>query len=83
VNPRVDLDDVEKLKFFTLPGLELRPFGRPTRSKSVYRLRYCCTYVCCSRVYKEDVLRMTICPSYSLEMVLNMGLDASVDKVYD
>jgi hypothetical protein len=27
VDPRVGLDEIEKLKFFTLPGLELRPLG--------------------------------------------------------
>jgi hypothetical protein len=32
--------DVEKRKFLTLPGLELRPLGHPARSQSVYRLRY-------------------------------------------
>jgi hypothetical protein len=32
VNPRASLDDMEKLKFLTLPGLEHRPFGRPARS---------------------------------------------------
>jgi hypothetical protein len=36
--PRANLDDVEKRKFLTLPGLE--PLGRPTRSRSLYRLRY-------------------------------------------
>jgi hypothetical protein len=25
---------------FTLPGLEFRPFGRPTRSQSLYQLTY-------------------------------------------
>jgi hypothetical protein len=40
VDPRAGLDDVEKRKFFTLQGLELRLLGRPTRSQSVYRLRY-------------------------------------------
>jgi hypothetical protein len=40
VGPRAGLDDVEKRKFLTLSGLELRPFGRPTRSQSLYRLRY-------------------------------------------
>jgi hypothetical protein len=40
VNPRAGLDDVEKSKFLTLPGLELRPLGRPARSQSLYRLRY-------------------------------------------
>jgi hypothetical protein len=40
VIPRAGLDDVEKIKFLTLPGLEFRPLGRPARSQSVYRLRY-------------------------------------------
>jgi hypothetical protein len=34
------LDDVEMWKFLTLPGLELRPLGRPARSQSLYRLSY-------------------------------------------
>jgi hypothetical protein len=29
VDVRVGLDDVEKRKIFTLPGLELRPLDRP------------------------------------------------------
>jgi hypothetical protein len=40
VGPRTYLDDVEKRKFLTLSGLELRPLGRPARSQSLYRLRY-------------------------------------------
>jgi hypothetical protein len=40
VEPRADLDDVEKRKFLTLLGLELRPLGRPVRSQSLYWLRY-------------------------------------------
>jgi hypothetical protein len=43
VGPRagVDrLDDVEKRKFLTLPGLELLPHGHPARRQSLYRLRY-------------------------------------------
>jgi hypothetical protein len=40
VDPRAGLDDMEKRKFLTLLGLELRPLGRPTRSQSYYRLRY-------------------------------------------
>jgi hypothetical protein len=40
VDPRTGLDDVEKRKFLTLPGLELRPLGRPARSQSLYWLRY-------------------------------------------
>jgi hypothetical protein len=34
VDPRSGLDDVEKRKFLTLPGLELRPHGLPARSIS-------------------------------------------------
>jgi hypothetical protein len=37
VDPRDGLDDVEKRKFLTLQGLELRPVAR---SQSLYRLRY-------------------------------------------
>jgi hypothetical protein len=40
VGPRASLDAAEKRKFLTLPGLELRPLGRPARSQSLYRLRY-------------------------------------------
>jgi hypothetical protein len=40
VDPRAGLDDVEKRKFLTLPGLELRSLGRPARKQSLYPLRY-------------------------------------------
>jgi hypothetical protein len=40
VDPTAGLDDVEKRKFLTLPGLELRPLGRRARSQSLYRLSY-------------------------------------------
>jgi hypothetical protein len=39
VDPRAGLDDVKR-KSLTLPGLELRPLGRPVRRQSLYRLRY-------------------------------------------
>jgi hypothetical protein len=39
-NPRGGANDIEKIKFLTLPGLELRPLGRPARSPSLYRLHY-------------------------------------------
>jgi hypothetical protein len=35
VDPRAGLHDMEG-KFLTLPGLELRPLGRPTRIQSLY-----------------------------------------------
>jgi hypothetical protein len=40
VGPRAGLNGMEKSKFLTLPGLELRPLGRPARSQSLYQLRY-------------------------------------------
>jgi hypothetical protein len=40
VSPRTGLDDVEVRTFLTLPGLELRPVGRPAQSQSLYRLHY-------------------------------------------
>jgi hypothetical protein len=36
----VGLNFMEKRKLLTLPGLEIRPLGRPTRSQSLYRLSY-------------------------------------------
>jgi hypothetical protein len=38
VGLRAGLDDVEKRKFLTLPGLELRPLRCPARSQSLYGL---------------------------------------------
>jgi hypothetical protein len=38
VDPRAGPDHVWKRKFLTLPGLELRPFGRVVRKYSLYRL---------------------------------------------
>jgi hypothetical protein len=40
VDSRATLDDMEKRKFLSLPGLELRCPCRPGRSQSLYRLRY-------------------------------------------
>jgi hypothetical protein len=37
---RAGLDEMEKRKLLTLPGLELRPLDRPARRQSLYRLRY-------------------------------------------
>jgi hypothetical protein len=38
VDPKIGLNDLEKRKFLTLPGLELRPLGRLARSQSLYQL---------------------------------------------
>jgi hypothetical protein len=40
MGPRAGLSDVENRKFLTLLGLELRPFGRPALTQSLYRLCY-------------------------------------------
>jgi hypothetical protein len=40
VEPRAYLDDVKKIKFLPLPGLELRPLVRAARSQLLYRLSY-------------------------------------------
>jgi hypothetical protein len=40
VDPTGGLNDMEKRKFLNLPGLELRTFRRPARTKSLYRVRY-------------------------------------------
>jgi hypothetical protein len=40
VGPSAGLDDVEKRKFLTLPGLELGLLGNPACSQSLYRLRH-------------------------------------------
>jgi hypothetical protein len=40
VDPRAGLDDMEKRKLLTSPGLKHRLLGRPARSQSLYRLSY-------------------------------------------
>jgi hypothetical protein len=40
VDPRADIDDMEKRKFVTQFGIELRTLGRPARRQPLYRLRY-------------------------------------------
>jgi hypothetical protein len=39
VGPRAGLNDAEKRKFLTPPGLELRHLGLPACSQSLYRLK--------------------------------------------
>jgi hypothetical protein len=55
------MEDLEKRKFFTLPGLELRSLGREARSQSLYRLRYnnslffpVFSYIISSKLAKEE-----------------------------
>jgi hypothetical protein len=53
VDPQAGLDDAKKRKFLTLPGLELRPLGRPARSQPLSRMRYpgsSCYIVLCTNL---------------------------------
>jgi hypothetical protein len=59
VGPRTGLDDMEKLKFLILLGLELRHLGRPARSKSLYRQRYSGLCIQVTTVYSS--FRSTCC----------------------
>jgi hypothetical protein len=45
------LDDMEKWKFLTLRGLELRPFYRSANRQSLHRLRYRGS---CSQTLREE-----------------------------
>jgi hypothetical protein len=40
MHPRYGLDDLEKIKYLTLQGLELRLLGRPAGSQSLYQLSH-------------------------------------------
>jgi hypothetical protein len=52
VGPRAGLEDVEKRKFLTVPGLELLLLGGPARSQSLYRLPYPGFFSFCAVVRK-------------------------------
>jgi hypothetical protein len=54
VNPRAGLDDMDKIKFLTLEGLELRSLGRPARSQSLYRLRYPASPILTVNMFKRE-----------------------------
>jgi hypothetical protein len=43
---RTSVDNEEKRKFLTLPGLELQPLSRPAQSQSLYRLHYTNLWSC-------------------------------------
>jgi hypothetical protein len=60
VTPGAGLDDVEKRKFFTLPGLELRPLGRPARNQSLYRLSYPGSKLVNASILFRDLCLLTI-----------------------
>jgi hypothetical protein len=70
MDPRAGLYDMEKWKFLTLPGLELRCLGRPASSQSLYRVRYPGSHS--SFVVMEYVFStcfMAYCTDYSSKII--------------
>jgi hypothetical protein len=63
VGPRAGLDDVEKRTFLTLPGLDLRPLGRPARGQSLYRLSYHWIYLAQNMGQRRALVNTVIEPS--------------------
>jgi hypothetical protein len=57
VGPRVGVEDLEKREFLTLPGLELRPLGRPAHNQSLYRLRYPGISQCLEELWCYKIMR--------------------------
>jgi hypothetical protein len=66
MDPRAGLDDVEKRKFLTLPGLELQPLSRRARSQSLYRLS--CQYSVIIWNRKEEGVRHGCGRYYNLNL---------------
>jgi hypothetical protein len=72
VDSRAGLDDLEKRKFLNLPGLEIRPVGRPAHSQLLYRLRYpgsCIIYVDVQKQFLESDMHVINLEKYSLILV--------------
>jgi hypothetical protein len=57
VGPRAGLDDVEKRKFLTLPGIELRRLGRPARNQSLDEMGVASSTHCREALTNIEVLR--------------------------
>jgi hypothetical protein len=79
MHPRADMDDVDKRKFLTLQGLELRPLGRPARSQSLYRLRYSGSRN--SLVLRAMVYSCSYGANYTSEVIMKLMLCMWLDSV--
>jgi hypothetical protein len=66
VGPRTGLDDVEKRKLLTVPGLEFRPIYRLTHSQSLYRVRYANSF----KVFHLKILNLFWKFAHDVETVL-------------
>jgi hypothetical protein len=59
VGPRDGLEDVEKRKFLTIPGLELQPLGRPASTlKSSTKLKLNSTYSTSTGIIINNIIHM-------------------------
>jgi hypothetical protein len=58
--PRAGLDDVEKRKILPLPGLKIRPLGRPVSSQSLYD----CAIPAPIFFYSVPLKMFSKCPKY-------------------
>jgi hypothetical protein len=65
---------MEKRKFLTLPGLELRPLDRPDRSQSLYRLRYPGSYSRCRLFSNQNEPKSNVTPRRSQGINIKMDL---------
>jgi hypothetical protein len=71
VDHTAGLDDVEERKFLTLPGLEIRPLGRPARSQSLHWLR---------QKQNLELQNMNIFKRKQISYVRNGNISASCTK---
>jgi hypothetical protein len=60
VDPRVGLDGMERRKFLTLTGLEIRTLGRPAHSQSLYQVGYPGSYKCAARKSRIGIVSSNI-----------------------
>jgi hypothetical protein len=80
VYPTAGLEDLEKRKILTLPGLKLRPISRPAHSQSLYRLRYCAAPAPGRWIMSKNLIFVAIC-SYVYDVSLpgsNRPLDITI-----
>jgi hypothetical protein len=80
MGPRVSLYEVEKRKFLTLPGLQLRRLGCPVRSQWLYRLSYPGSSLYARKFCNSNGIRFK---NRHLSDCTNMGLERDYAVVKD
>jgi hypothetical protein len=80
------LDAVQKRKFLSLPGLELRPLGRPTRSQSLYRPPYLDTssaaLIFLKTPHLDEFRKVNSIFSFNAVCCLDCGLRSEASMLY-